>query len=42
MNELLEILDNRLEMGRLDEHFIEIDLADSLMESIEITFEEYN
>lgn len=42
MNELFEILDNRAEMAGLDNHFAEIDLVDSLMESIEITFEEYN
>lgn len=42
MNELIELIDNRLEMGRLDEHFSEIDFVDSLMESVEITFEEYN
>jgi hypothetical protein len=42
VNELIEILDNRAEMAGLDEHFAEIDLVESLMESIEINFEEYN
>lgn len=42
MNELIELLDNRYEMANLDTHFAEIDLVDSLMESINIEFEEYN
>lgn len=42
MNELIELIDNRAEMTQLDEHFAEIDFVDSLIESVEITFEDYN
>jgi hypothetical protein len=42
MNELIELIDNRAEMANLDTHFAEIDFVDSLIESVEINFEEYN